>query len=90
MRIEDLNLVSDSVCQVGLSYSATAVDKERVESRVARLFGYCHAGRTSQFIRFSRHKRIKGIITIELGVEVVRTYRRIINNVRLRLRARGR
>ena len=91
MRIEQLNLISDGVCQVGLSYSATAIDEERVESCVARLFGNRYAGCTCQFIRFSRYKRIKGIIGIELGVEVIRTDRRVINYmVRLRLCARGR
>ena len=70
LRVHRAHLISDSVCQVGLSYSASTVDEKRIKGSIARLFGNCHACSTGQLIRLTGNERIKRIVCIQLGVEM--------------------
>ena len=70
LRVIDPYLVAYGIRQMGLSYSATAVDKQRIEGRITGLFGDRHTRSTRQLIGLAAHKRIKGIERIELGVEM--------------------
>ena len=71
MREEQRHLVADGIGQMGLTYSATAVDKQRVEGREAGLLSDSHTGSTCQLVGLSRYERLKGIKRVELRFEIL-------------------
>ena len=71
MGVRQQGLVADGVGEVGLPYSAAAVDKERIEGGVARLASRRHAGSACQLIGLACYKVLEGVALIELGIEIV-------------------
>ena len=69
--IERPNLISDRVCEVGLPHSASAIDEERVEGCISRLFSDSQSGSTRQLIRLSGHEGIEGIEVVQLRVKIL-------------------
>ena len=61
LRVDEPCLVSDSIGEVCLPHSASAIYKKRVESRRTGLLGDSDTRRTRQFVGFSGNERVKGI-----------------------------
>ena len=69
--IRQQGLITDGVGEVGLPYSATPLDKKRIESRVSRLTSRRHAGSARQLIGLTGNEVLEGIALIQRGVEII-------------------
>ena len=81
LRVERKRLMTDRASQVGLTYSAASVDKERVESRITGLLSNSQTCRTSQLVRLTGDERIEGIEFVQFGQIVVGHSRRMTHPI---------
>ena len=61
---ETTYLITNSIRQVGLTYSTSSIKEKRVENCFTRILGNLHSSSTRQFVRFSLDEIIESILLV--------------------------
>ena len=71
-RVKFFDFGPDSVYQMSLSHTGSSVDKQRIECRLFRMFGYSLPYGAGQLVAYSFDEVFKTVVSVQLRIQILR------------------